>query len=349
MSHIAGIGCCLPSARIENEDVIDLVRFYSRDLQSCVLLDVLEQSRLLLSKSGSNTRFWRTKFEHPADMIASAVQYSLTSAKVTKTEIDLLLYVSVDRGFIEPANASVMAKQLGLPGVRAFDISDACMGWWTGIQAAQSLLRSTSSKFALIVSVECPMGVGQALLPGCFSIRHPKEIDYKFPALTFGEAVTATVLFSDDQPSWENEIISDNMLADLCVVPYRDYNHIFDQNQRVDLSENGHFVGFGRLMGEKGFRNGLRALQNLLSRVNPPTAIIPHTFSEPLPHLAAKKLGVEDKIYSTFPLFGNIATSAIPTALYRGLLRQDFHVSDRLVGWIASAGLKFAAFEIRLS
>ncbi|MFZ4699777.1 MAG: 3-oxoacyl-[acyl-carrier-protein] synthase III C-terminal domain-containing protein [Candidatus Methylumidiphilus sp.] len=348
MSMIAGIGCVIPSREITNDDIMELIKYYSTDISRHSLNNILNTASKFMSHAGSHLRYWRRHDEHPLEMMHDAIGQALCSANISRADIDLVLYVSVDRGFIEPANACFVANALGIKKARTFDIVDACMGWWSGVQVAQSFFSGGMAKCALIVSTECPMGVGQALMPDCFNIHDEKELEWKFPACTFGESVTMTIVTDDGNGLWPYSFISDSEFVHLCSVPYRDYAHIFGQIEGIQLSGPGGFTAFGQKMGEKGIKNGIKVLSSIIESLDSVDYIVPHTFSEPLPALAARKLGVVDKLYNVFPLFGNLATSSIPTALHRGIARSDFTSKHKLIGWVASAGMKFSAFHIRL-
>ena len=71
----------------------------------------------------------------------------------------------------------------------------------------------------MIVAAEFGMWQDGAVYPELFHLRSAAELAWTFPAYTFGEAATATVLSSDDAAEWEFHFRSRAELADLCTVP----------------------------------------------------------------------------------------------------------------------------------
>src|ERR1044071_2120750 len=112
--RLIGIDCQIPSNKIENEDIIDLVKYYSASYFKGDSIGNLESMvRRFLTITGIKSRFWRNKTEHPRELLTTAVDRALKMAGLGKKEIDLVLYSSIDRGFLEPANASFICKSLG--------------------------------------------------------------------------------------------------------------------------------------------------------------------------------------------------------------------------------------------
>ena len=194
--RIAAIHCVLPENEIGNDEVLDLACHYSGDTFNGNLDELRTTVRQSLDATGIRTRFWRGKRDRPLDLIADSYRAVAAQSGVSPTDIDTLIYVGIDRGFVEPANACFVAGKLGLKHARAFDIVDACMGWCTALQVSQALLARGDAHNVLVVSSECPMDPGGTILPRSFTITDIGELRWKFPAFTIGEAVSTTLLSS---------------------------------------------------------------------------------------------------------------------------------------------------------
>ena len=341
-----GIECLKPSKKINNDEIVDLVRYYSSDIFEGDLERTLEDIRSYLTTIGSKTRFWRSKNERPIDMIFEAVKYAFRYANISKRDLDLIIYVGIDRGFIEPANASFIAKKIGTPFVRTFDIVDACMGWCTALNVVQSMIVCNQINNALIVSSEFSIDEGGSVFPGCFSLKNEKELMWKLPAFTLGEAVSATIVVKRENSPWKFLFSSNSKYADLCTVPLYKHHEYSDPSVKIDSEGGMKFSAFGTELAQKGFREAIRVLKKLTKNTKEPKFIFPHSVSKKIYERASKRLNMEAKVYSTFEDFGNIATSSIPSAIARAIKRNDLKRGDLSIGWIASAGMKFSAFEI---
>ena len=98
-------------------------------------------------------------------------------------------------------------------------------------------------------------------------------------------------------------------------------------------------------LATNGFRPALTVLQDQVKVQGRPDFIIPHSFSDTVPTTVAQRIGLEDRIQNFFKSVGNISTSSIPFGLWQ-LSRNESIENKNVIGWVASAGMKHAAFKI---
>ena len=134
--------------------------------------------------------------EFSVDLAEKAARDCLRRSAYAPSEIDLVVSCSISRcdgpGFeftFEPCTAIRLARRLGLDNARAFDISSACTGMFTGILVADTLIKRGAARAALIVS-------GEHITP--LTVTAQKEIreflDPRLACLTLGDAGAALVL-----------------------------------------------------------------------------------------------------------------------------------------------------------
>jgi 3-oxoacyl-[acyl-carrier-protein] synthase III len=117
-------------------------------------------------------------------------------------EIGALIYCGIDRGVAEPSHASLVAQKFGLDRVRTFDISDACMGWFTASQVASTFC-TKEKPYCAIISAEFPLEMPGKLYPPAFTIRTEHDLLWNGAALTLGETASVTII--DSVPRIRNE------------------------------------------------------------------------------------------------------------------------------------------------
>ncbi len=348
--RISGVDCKLPSNEIDNHEVLDLIRLLSKGLSQNDIRDVISEVQKLLHRTEIITRYWRKPGEKPIDLIRKSYKTNLERNNIPESSINALIYVSVDRGFVEPANASIVAHELGLSSIKTFDISDACMGWCTATEIAQSMFNNGYTGNILIVTSEFPMNQNGSIIPGNFDVSHPDELRWKFPSYTLGESATTTVL-SSSGPNWNYDYIYDASRADLCVLPlhsYQGYTDSFFVENNLDLLQ---FYADGRRLFTAGFKKSLNLLRSFLLKYSYENELIlPHSVASTVPKRVMSYLPTSfaGKMYSTFARTGNVATSSIPTSLYFALESNELSRNDHAIGWVASGGLKYSAFDIFL-
>ncbi len=345
---IKAINVTLPSRIIDNEQIIELVLYNSRDSYKGSLEQLASKIKYYLDKTQIQTRYWRAPHEKPYSMIQHSYEKCLIESNLAPSDIDLLIYVGVDRGFIEPANSSFVAKNIGLPKIRSFDIVDACMGWTTATQICQSMMNSGEIETALIISSECPMNRNGVVLPESFKIKNIQELDYKFPSYTIGEAVTSTILTKSNH-NWRFEMLSDSQNSDLCTIPLQKFLDYSPQTLKLYPGLEMNFSAYGQELFLSGYKNSLIVLQRLLNSISGDNILVlPHSVSMQVPTRAKDLITKDINFYSTFPKIGNVATSSLPAHIYFALKKGIITENLKLVGWVASGGLKYSAFEFFL-
>ncbi len=347
--HLIGIDCQVPSNKISNEDIIELVKYYSKNHFPKGISNLEILIRRFLKLTGSNTRFWRKENEKPIDIIISCVERALLKGGISKNDIDLVIYSGIDRGFFEPSNASIFCKALGMNNVRCFDIVDACMGWSTSVQTAYAYFKSDESfQNILIINAEFPMDLKGTILPENFTIREAKELDWKSPSFTLGEAVSATIYQRDDSISTQFSFIEKNEFASLCSIPLMNFEkYLLDQNEIIQSEMQ--FYADGAALFDNGIYPACDVLKKILTKINyTPKMVFPHSVSEKVIKSAFKNLNIELEYYSTFSELGNIATVSIPSGITKALVNGQISKGDKCIAWVASAGMKFSAHDISL-
>jgi 3-oxoacyl-[acyl-carrier-protein] synthase III len=346
--YIKGIDCQIPSNKILNGEILELVEFYSKPyFKGDSMNDLLQEISIYLNSINIKSRYWRKSSENPMNLIKKSVETALNNAKLQKKDIDLVIFCSIDRGYMEPANATLVANLLGMEKVRSFDITDACMGWCTATQIAQSMLKN-EVEHILIISSECPMDNNGSILPNNFKIKSKEELEWKIPSFTIGEAVSATIL-GKGKGKCEYRFLENPKYSDLCSIPIHNPPKFGIKSQKSEGKIPLQFYAYGSDMAMKGVRNAIRIFNEFKTENNyEPDIIFPHSISKKIIDYTSEKAKVKGQICSTFSTLGNLATSSIPSAIVKAKKTGLINKKSKMLGWIGSAGLKFSVFEIKL-
>lgn len=115
----------------------------------------------LARMTGIVSRRMAGETEYSIDLAEQAARDCLARSAFDAAEIDLLICCNISRCdgpdyrfSYEPATAVQLRARLGLTRAWAFDVSNACAGMFTGIAAADALLRAGAVRRALVVSGE---------------------------------------------------------------------------------------------------------------------------------------------------------------------------------------------------
>jgi 3-oxoacyl-[acyl-carrier-protein] synthase-3 len=114
----------------------------------------LRVGRLELMTGIRERRFWPAG-TRPSGIAAAAAERALERAGVDRERLGLLIHASVCRDFLEPATATVVHAELGLPPhCAAFDLSNACLGFVHAMTVAAGQIERGDIDAALIVAGE---------------------------------------------------------------------------------------------------------------------------------------------------------------------------------------------------
>lgn len=345
---IAAIKAAIPSRTVTNRDIEDMVSMHSTGLDDHDMREALRRISFFLAYSGSRKRCWLSEDEKPIDLLSQAVSDAIVEAQLQRSEIDLIVYTGVDRGFLEPAMAYLIGAALGMPQAHCFDIVDACMSWTRAAFVVSNLLHAGQYKNALVVNCEFNMRADGRVNPRCFRLSHTDDVEWNLAAYTLGEAASATVLVRDDTNPWEFHFGSEAQYSDLCSVPLDAYNEYCEPRPRLACNGPNYFHSFASEM----FRVGKPHAIDIFSRLSVPRedikAIFPHAASMQAWWEMGTKLGVQDKIQFIYPDLGNLVSASVPVALARARDTGTVREGDQIAGWVGSAGMSFASFALRL-
>lgn len=148
----------------------------------------LPYGRLELMSGIKERRLWPDGTK-PSDAATLAGQKVLSKAQVDPSEIDCLIFTSVCRDMMEPATASFVHNNLGLPtSALIFDISNACLGFLDGMVMLANMIELGQVRNGLIVSGETAEDLLESTLVNLLDNQqlNRKTIKPAFASLTIG-------------------------------------------------------------------------------------------------------------------------------------------------------------------
>ena len=133
---IIGTGSYLPEKILTNEDLSRLV-------------DTSDE--WITTRTGIKERRIAGKDEHTSDMAAKAALKAIEQAKISATDIDMILVATATPDMLFPATACFVQKQIGATKAACLDISAACAGFLFGIEIAQQFITSHTYDTVLVI------------------------------------------------------------------------------------------------------------------------------------------------------------------------------------------------------
>lgn len=346
--RLTGIKAVLPSRTVDNQNIRSMVADYSSHMSQEDLRAALNRIDFYLTYSAADQRRWLDEGEAPLDLLEGAVKGALSQASAKPSEVELIIYTGVDRGFLEPAMAYIAGSAFGMRHAHCFDIVDACMSWTRAAFIVSNLLDSGQYRNALIINCECNMRHGGRLFPGCFRLSSVEEVEWNFPAYTVGEAASATYLERDPTRPWEFHFWSGADHSDLCSLPLDGFDGYCRPGPRIGRNGPNRLTSFGSDLFRAAKEPGVEVFNRLSTPHDEIKAIFPHAASKKLWWDMGSQVGVAEKIHFVYPRYGNLVSASVPTAIAETWGDGTIEESDTLAGWVGSAGISFASFAFQL-
>jgi 3-oxoacyl-[acyl-carrier-protein] synthase-3 len=105
-------------------------------------------------RTGIVTRVRASKNRSLMDMAVEASNEAIKIAGIKPSEIEAVIFSTITHPYQTPSAAALLAELVGANPAPAFDISAACAGYCYGIAQADSLVRSGTAKYVLVVGGE---------------------------------------------------------------------------------------------------------------------------------------------------------------------------------------------------
>jgi acyl-CoA:acyl-CoA alkyltransferase len=342
---IKSIAASLGSRRVSNNEVLEIIKERSTNYEGN-LNTAIRFISSLLHKSGLVERRWCDKNETPMDHLAIVTKKILSESNLKPNEIDLLIYVGIGRGFLEPGNSHMVAKAFGFNAAQCFDVVDACMSWIRALHIVDNMFKSGVYRNAVVINAEFNMLENGPLFPKNFSLSNKQQIYYTFPSFSIGEAATATLLSPEEPDNFDFHFLTKPIFSDLCTVPLVGFKKYCEPNDFIGANGPGQFTSFGIELHKAGWDPSIEIYKRMIAKNPEPKQIFVHASSKKEWNDVGKVIGINEKIHHIYPETGNLVSASVPTAIVNAVDNNIIQKGDQIALWIGSAGLSVNATNL---
>lgn len=134
-----GIGSYLPEKVLTNKDMEKIVE---------------TSDEWIVTRTGIKERHMAAPDQTTSDMAVEAAKAALADAKLSPTDLDLIIVATITPDTPTPATACWVQSKLGAPQAAAFDLSAACSGFVYGLSLSKALIESGAFKNILMIGAE---------------------------------------------------------------------------------------------------------------------------------------------------------------------------------------------------
>ena len=289
-----------------------------------------------------NRRVCSTKGgEFPSDMALHASQEALSTAGLRPNDIDMIIFATVTPDYKLPNTACLLQQKLGITNrCIAFDIAAACSGYVYGVNMADSFIRTSLVKRALVV--------GSEMLS--------TEIDWKDrnSCILFGDGCGVGIVGRAEEED-SSYIIATHLGSDGSGKDFFDcpVGGAVEPITAQHLEEGSHHM---RMKGREMFKVATRTLAEsahaVLKKANMELSevdwFVPHQANSRIIETTAKILGVPmEKVIMNIEHYGNTSAATVPIAFHEAVAEGRIKRGDIVLMDAFGAGLTFGSTLLR--
>lgn len=292
-ARITGTGSCLPSRRLSNEDMVEMLA--GRGVET--------SDEWIVARTGIKARHFAADGEFSSDLATQACRHAIEAAGVNPQDIDLIIVATSTPDMVFPSTAALLQHKLGISGCPVFDVQAVCSGFIYALTVADAMVRTGSANKALVVGAE----VFSRIL----------DFNDRTTCVLFGDGAGAVVLEASDTPGiLATDIHADGKHSGILCVP----GHV----------AGGQILGdpLLKMDGQAVFKLAVGVLEETalasLAKADKTAAdvdwLIPHQANIRIMQGTARKLRLPmEKVVVTVDEHGNTSAASIPLALDRAV------------------------------
>lgn len=296
-SRILGAGHYVPERIVTNAELSEMMN---------------TNNEWIVERTGIHERRWFTPgVDTVTNMSAKASRMALERAGVDAKEIEFIVFATITSDYFLPGNGVLLQRELGLSGIGALDIRNACSGFIYAVSVADQFIKTGMYKKILVVGAEIQ------------SSALDKSDEGRSSAVIFADGAGAVVLGAVDQS--QPGILSTHLHADgshaeelYCIAPSSSGKVRISQ----EMIDRGDF--FLKMNGNAVFKHAVVRFMEVIQEALDSNGIkkenidllVPHQANLRISQYIQQKLQLPDeKVFNNIMYLGNTTAGTIPIAL----------------------------------
>lgn len=328
-SKIVGLGHHLPEQVITNEYL-------------STLMDTNDE--WIVERTGIQERRWIDPAKDTVgNMAAKAARMALERAKVDVKEVEFIVFATITSDYYFPGSGVIMQRELGLEGIGAMDIKNACSGFIYALSVADQFIKTGMYKTVLVVGAEIQSTALDVTTRG------------RNTAVIFGDGAGAAVLQRSDKPGMlSTHLHADGRYAEELYVKDPGSSRPREERQPEQILDT---TGFKVVMnGNQVFKH---AVVRFMEAINEALAtnqlkkedinlLVPHQANLRISQYIQEKLNLrDDQVYNNIQRYGNTTAASIPIAMSEAWAEGKMKENDVICLAAFGSGFTWASALIR--
>lgn len=321
-SRITGAGHYLPDRIVTNDDL-------------ALMMDTNHD--WIVERTGIEERRWFTPGKDTITSMAfEAAKMAIERANVKTQEIDFIVFATITPDYFIPGNGVLLQRELGLQGIGALDIRNACSGFIYALSVADQYIKSGMYRTVLVVGAEIQ------------SSALDKSNEGRSSAVIFADGAGAVIMQATDSPG--KGVLSTHLHAD---GDFAEELYVKDPGSSREIRISPEMIeegGFNLYMnGNTVFKHAivrfheviLEALEANNKKITDIDLLIPHQANLRISQFIQQKLELPDnKVFNNITKYGNTTAATIPIAISEAI--EQGRIKEGNLICLAAFGSGFA-------
>ena len=296
-SRILGAGHYVPERIVTNQELSEMMN---------------TSDDWIVERTGIHERRWFTPgVDTVTNMAVKASRMALERSGKEASEIDFIVFATITSDYFLPGNGVLLQRELGLSGIGAIDIKNACSGFIYALSVADQFIKTGMYRNILVVGAEIQ------------SSALDKSDEGRSSAVIFADGAGAVVLgaVEEDQPGiFSTHLHADGSFAEelYCIAPSSSGKVRLSQ----EMIDRGDF--FVKMNGNTVFKHAIVRFMEVINEAldhngftkDDIDLLVPHQANLRISQYVQKKLELPDeKVFNNIMYLGNTTAGTIPIAL----------------------------------
>lgn len=321
-TKILASGVHLPKQRVTSEEIFD---FFDSETKYGI------SKKWMANEMGIIERRMSPENATPSSLAIAAAEKAIQG--INCDHIDVVLFCGIERDQPEPATAHKIQKELNLNANYAFDIANACFGFFDGLRIASSLIQSRAARLVLVTTGEVPTKIARKVMTQLKTGIPLNQVRHQMGFLSVGDAGGAVVVGESGDAgltgfrSFEGRTLS--KYNNLCYYKHNNEGEVEGQMQMAKIVARTI-----RLQTDLIFE-----AQRSSDWVNPQFLMTHQVGKKAFEQVANLKIAPEDRMIKSYDYFGNTTSATFPLNYYQLINDKRLKPNDNIYACYNGSGI----------
>lgn len=296
-SKIAGVGHYVPETVITNQYL-------------STIMDTNDE--WIVERTGiRERRFIDPSKDTAGNMAAKAARMALERAQLKEKDIEFIVFATITPDYFFPGSGVILQRELGLEGIGALDIRNACSGFIYALSVADQFIKTGMYKTILVIGAEIQSTALDLTTRG------------RNTAVIFGDGAGAVILTRASEPGiLSTHLHADGRFAEELYVKDPGSSRPHKERQPEQILDTSTFKV--HMNGNQVFKHAVVRFTEVIDEALKANNVTKDSISILIPHQAnlrisqyiQEKLSLTDnQVYNNIMRYGNTTAASIPIAM----------------------------------